>query len=483
MKTIKYRIQIIIIFISILTICTPIKAQVVGFVGKQAVKQGAKYTLKQTAKQFAKEAAKKSAIKSATKTLSKEAIQETTELAAKKVASEMVQTASTKIVKEIIESGTKKQIKKRMTSKLVKDSGEEVFENMIKKTTREEVEKLAREGGKRIAFNTSKNINKTVLNEVAQKEAIEKALNKRAADEWLKYSGGKATMNKLLLDDIADNPQLRKLFSNNPQLLEPYCNMIGSNYRKDITMLRYLGNNANNARKMYYKAPRKREWLSGNDLSYQDISGVNGNKTIILHKSTGEILGYQTGNAKDGYIIELTKTSNPLGDLYPMSNTTYRGSNFTLTTDRYGRAIRMKYSADKNVKKASRDKNHIGKIKSYKSDYDVLGNQKSRTGTYDDVAGHIQPDSWGGESNFLNIVPQNNKMNAKGLWKDSEMAGLRAAKKGGNVVREIVLEYPDKTTLRPSAMKVTQTLNGKIQKVKGQNMNGVVFKNEMVKIN
>ena len=73
-------------------------------------------------------------------------------------------------------------------------------------------------------------------------------------------------------------------------------------------------------------------------------------------------------------------------------------------------------------------------------------------------------------------------MNAKGLWKDSEMAGLRAAKKGGTVVREIVLKYPDRATLRPSSMSVTQTLNGKIQKVKGKMMDGVVFKNEMVKV-
>lgn len=58
-------------------------------------------------------------------------------------------------------------------------------------------------------------------------------------------------MNKLLLDDIAENPHLRKLFSNNPQLLESYCNMAGSNYRKDITMLRYVGENANKARENY----------------------------------------------------------------------------------------------------------------------------------------------------------------------------------------------------------------------------------------
>lgn len=484
MKTIKYKIYITTIFISLFTLFIPIQAQVIGFVGKQAVKQGAKSTLKQTAKQMAKGVARKNAITSATKILSKEAIQETTELTAKKVALEMVQTASTKSVKEIIESGAKKQIKKRMTSKLVKESGEEVLENVIRKTTKEEVRNLAREGQKRIAFNASNKVYKTVLNEVAQKEAIEKTLNKRAAEEWLKYSGGKEAMNKLLLDDIAENPHLRKLFSNNPQLLESYCNMAGSNYRKDITMLRYVGENANKAReKLYSRSPKKRVWLSGNDLTYQDIPGANEARTIIRHKDTGEILGYQTGNAKDGYIIELAKGNNPLGDLYPMSNTTYRGTNFTSTTDRHGRIIKMRYFADKNVTKASRDKNHIGKIKYYKSDYDVLGNQKFRTGTYDDIAGHIQPDSWGGESNFLNIVPQNNAMNAKGLWKDSEMAGLRAAKKGGNVVREIILEYPDKATLRPSTMKVTQTLNGKIQKVKGQMMDGVVFKNEMVKIN
>ncbi len=483
MKTIKSKIQVVIIFICLFTLSTPIHAQVMGIVGKQAVKQGAKATVKQTAKQVAKEAAKKSAIKSATKTLTKEVIQESTELATKKVALEIAETASTKTAREIIESGAKKQVKKTMTSKLAKEGGEEAVENIIKKTTKEEVENLAREGGKRIASNASKRVSKTTIGKVAQKEAIEKSLNKRAADEWLKITGGKESLNKLLLDDIADNPQLRKLFTNNPEYLKSYCNMSGSIYRTDITMLRYVGNNANKARKMYFKSPKKRAWLSGDDLTYQDISGINGKRTAIRHKETGEIFGYQTGNAKDGYTIELTKTNNPLGDLYPMSNTTYRGANFSLTTDRYGRTARIRYTADKNVQKAKRDKNHIGKVKYYKSDYDVLGNQKPRTGTYDDVAGHLQPDSWGGESNFLNIVPQNNKMNAKGLWKDSEMAGLRAAKKGGTVVREIVLKYPDRATLRPSSMSVTQTLNGKIQKVKGKMMDGVVFKNEMVKVN
>lgn len=89
-----------------------------------------------------------------------------------------------------------------MTSKLVKESGEEVLENVIRKTTKEEVRNLAREGQKRIAFNASNKVYKTVLNEAAQKEAIEKTLNKRAAEEWLKYSGGKEAMNKLLLDDM-----------------------------------------------------------------------------------------------------------------------------------------------------------------------------------------------------------------------------------------------------------------------------------------
>lgn len=479
MKIIRKITFAIILCISFFTLYpySSIQAQVVGVIGKQAVKQNSKSLLKKSAKHITKNIAKKNAIKSSTKIFSKEAIQKTTELATKKTASKMMRIASTKTAKEIIESKATKQIKKKIGYKILKENNKKI----LKKSIKEETQKLALQGSKKIALKVSNKTTNELLKKMTQKEAIESILNKRAAEEWIKYSRGKEHLNKLLLDDITNSPQLRKLFSSNPQLLESYYNMAGSIYRKDITMLRYISENSNKARKMYYRSPRKRVWLSGSDLVYQDTPRLKGNKTLIRRKDTNEILGYQSGNAQDGYIIELTKNDNPLGDLYPMANTTYRGTNFIINTDRYGRVIRMRYSADKNVTKAIRDKNHIGKIKYYKSDYDVLGNQKTRTGTYDDVAGHIQPDSWGGESNFLNIIPQNNSMNSKGLWKDSEMAGLRAAKKGGIVVRDITIEYPNKATLRPSALIVTQTLNGKIQKVKGQMMNEVIFKNIMVK--
>lgn len=477
MKIINTMWRICTLWISLSVFANLAQAQVAGIVGKQAVKQSAKTALKETAKQTAK----KQVTKSVTKKITKKAFQESAERASKTVTFEVTQTAATKTAKELFERSALRTGKKKAAAKLTKAGGEEVIESAIKKTANQEVKKLAQEGGKKIAAKRAKKMTVSTMSEIAQKEELERRLNKRAVEVWEKHAAGKSSLNKLLLNDIAENPQLANLFSKNPQLLESYYNLSGSACRTDITMLRYVGGNADKARIMYYRPPKKRVWLSGNDLVYKDVQGQYGKRTMICHKQTGEILGYQTGNAKDGYYIELTKDNNPLTDLFLMPNTTYKGSNFSASTDRYGRVIRLQAYADKNVVKSSRDKAHIGRIREYKKDYDVFGNQKKRTGTYDDISGHLQPDSWGGESNFLNIIPQNNEMNAKGLWKNSEMAGLKAAKKGGEVVRDMKVEYPDRVSLRPSKIIVTQTVNGQIQKVNGRMMNNVVFENVLVK--
>ena len=226
---------------------------------------------------------------------------------------------------------------------------------------------------------------------------------------------------------------------------------------------------------MYTRGPKNRRWLTGNDLILEDVSG----QTFIRQKGTGRLLGKLEGNTKDGLIVKIHGNSDPaLLDLYPMRNTTYMYGNCSWTTDNFGRPYIIKMRANSGIAMGGRDKDFIARVKRFKTDYDINGNQLSAKGNnYNDIAGHIVPDSWGGPSNGINIVPQDALMNNSGLWKKSELQGLNFARQGNAVERTVVLKYSDNFTQRPSSFKVTQTVNGKFDTVQGVEMNGVELSN------
>ncbi len=226
---------------------------------------------------------------------------------------------------------------------------------------------------------------------------------------------------------------------------------------------------------MYIRSPKNKRWLTGNDLVLEDEAG----STIIRQKSTGRLLGKLEGNAADGYTVKIHGNSDPaLLDLYPMRNTTYQYGNCSWKTDNFGRPYIVKMRANSGIAVGGRDKDFIGRVKKFKTEYDTNGNPISATNKkYDDIAGHMVPVSWGGPSNGINIVPQDAVMNNAGIWKSSELQGLNLAKQGNAVERTIVIKYSDNLTQRPSSFNITQTVNGKYDIVHGKEMKGIELSN------
>ena len=471
MKTIDKILLQVLVAVCLILISLPVQAQVAGYVGKQAVKQGVKQAVKHTAKQ----SVKKYALKSVARKASREVMQEMCEAGAKKAARKTLAKTAAISSKEMMEAGVKKSLVKRAVRKAVVKNADDVVEAGIRRSVQREGRKLALEGSRKLAMQVPGVVMKRSARQEVSEEMLEKALGRRAAREWAQIVQGNAAKSQVLYDDMVRIPQLRKALTENPALLKSYDNMIESACRTDISVLRYASHNADKARLyMYPMGRRKKEILWGNDLVYKDVNG----KTQVLNAKTGELLAYQSGNAREGYVVQLVKTrENPMLDMYPMSNATYVEPGVVTKTDRYGRVVQKVITIDENVVKAPRDKAHIARARDFKNEIDVQGFQKPRKGVNNDVAGHIQSASCGGESNLLNIFPQNKKMNGSGLWYVSEKEGVKAAKRGGVVVRTIDFKYPDRLDQRPGQVFVSQTLNGEVQRVKGTLMDKVELQN------
>lgn len=467
MKDIKFLFCIVFIY----WLVFPIQAQIGKTIAKESVKQVTKSTIKS--------AVKESMQKSVITDFRKEVLEKMLQKRAKESAQNIMLHGSSQMLTRQAREKLGKEGAETLAKKTVRNVRNDVLAQETKQVATRSVRSLAQEAEFRLVTPmriTSRMMMEKHLKSEVKEAALEKMLGKRATEIWRKQVGGDVAKEKILLEDLRQNPQLRNLFTNNPAYLESYHNMIASVYRKDITMLRYWGNNADKMKLIYQRSPKNREWLKGNDFLCVDIN----NKTQIQSKSSGKLLGYLEGDVKRGYTIRLYSVeNNPLKDLYPLANTTYINGNILSQTDLKGRLIYSEAKIESSVIKGGRDKDYIRRVKEYKSNYDTEGFQKRRTGTvYDDIAGHVIPDSWGGGSDFLNIVPQNRKMNGGGLWKASEDYGRKAAQKGHEVVRKITIEYPDKVSQRPSVMRVTQTVDGSIQNVKGTFMSNQLFINE-----
>lgn len=410
---------------------------------KQEVKQAAKAGVKQTVKAEIKETAKAEA-KQIVKSESRQAIK-----------AEMKQAVKTE-VKNAVKAETKTAIKT--------ESGQIVKKEVSLTTSRS----LNNDLGKKAFSSFNKNSGKKVT--------LEQSLKKDVLQSWEKYAGSSLEKKEILRMDLQQKPELITAFNKNPQLLEIYHNFINSpKYRTDITLLRYGENNASKTSLMYVRGPRNRIWLTGNSITLEDNAGF----TAIRQKETGRLLGYLEGNINDGYIVKIHGNSNPaLLDLYPMRNTTYLYGNCSWTTDNLGRPYIVKMRANKGTAVGGRNEGYIKKVKQFKTEYDVNGEQIKANGMkYDDIAGHIAADGYGGPSCGINIVPQNATMNNSGIWKSSEIHGLNLAKQGNAVERTIVIKYPDNLSQRPSSFSVSQTVNGKYDIVNGTEMKNVELLN------
>ena len=300
---------------------------------------------------------------------------------------------------------------------------------------------------------------KKTSNQIADAKAVRKAaLSNIKNDIQLFSSKLSPKAFKRLQKDVVKNPDLLKELKRNPSAVKVYENALATKYGNNISFIRYWSNNAN---KFYDKGLK--QFGKGEDIIFKDVNGI----TEITDKSgakLGKIIDKFDGNQ---YVIDLTKAEkNTLANLYPMANSKYIRGNTVYLTDKYGRVVECRVTIDKNVKVFGRDKNQIARIRNAKSQYDVDGNQVSNITTNDD-GGHLVADSWGGDSDFLNIVPQNSKMNIGGQWKSSEISGLQLAKKGNKVERIIQVKYPDNKSLRPSGFVLEQKVNGSNSVVDG----------------
>ena len=254
-----------------------------------------------------------------------------------------------------------------------------------------------------------------------------------------------------LRKDVLNKSYLIKELKRNPNALRVYDNALASTFRDDITFLRYW---ANNADKLYDKGFK--QFGKGENIVFKDIRGA----TEISDQYGNKLGKIIKGNGSEKYVIDLTNAErNTLANLYHMSNTKYIRGNQSFLTDEYGRVIECRVKIDKSVQAFGRDRNMIKKIRDVKNQYGTDGTQLGKIRTTDD-GGHLVADSWGGQSDFLNIVPQNSQVNQSGIWKTSEINGLNLAKEGNVVERIIKLDYPNSKTLRPSKFWLNQQVNG-----------------------
>ena len=470
-----------LLFLMFCLCCSSLQAQV----GKVIVKE----TTKEIVKKSVKNSLKKSAAKSSSKKLTREVIEHEMRNNARSMASDLISDKARDRVlkqgaKEVFKSSGKSVGKTMVRERLKKEgleyTGKEAIELGAKKSLSTETKGLMREAENHYARKTT---NKVAVKAAAEgientmeHQMLSKALNKRALEEWYKLAGKDLPKSRILLRDIEDIPELARRFSKDPGLLASYYDKIGSAYRKDITLLRYTAYNSDHlVGKVYERQNRARTMLQGKNLEFIDYK----NRTFIRQKGKDEVLGSLEGNAKDGYIIRMANgmDNNPLTNMYLLKNTTYVFNNKLYKTDLYGRVQEVTVRINQTVKPAGRAESYIAKVRNFKNAYDTQGNQVPIYGHTNDIAGHVVADSWGGESTFMNIVPQNGKLNGSGLWKSSEGQGLKLAQNGHEVVRTIRMEYPDKMTQRPSGFRVTQLVDGEIHNVNGQRMANVFFEN------
>lgn len=438
-----------------------------GAVVKQAVKQEAKQAAKAGVKQ-----AVKAEIKQAVKSEVKQVVKSEAKQAIKAEMKQAVKSEVKQAVKSEVKQAAKAEVKQAVKAE-VKQGVKAETSQLVKKEASATATHTLNSDLKKKSFSA---YNKNAQRALQKGEiALNQSLKKEALQSWEKYAGKSIEKKEILRADLQQRPELIEAFNKNPQLMEIYHNFIGSSkYRTDLTLLRYGQNNAGKTSLLYQRAP-KRTWLTGNGITLEDRAGA----TIIRQKDTGRLLGKLEGNIKDGYRVTIHGNSDPaLLDLYPMRNTTYVYGNCSWTTDNFGRPYIVKMKANNGISLGGREDGHIGRVKNFKTDYDVNGEPMKATGNkYDDIAGHMAPDSWGGTSCGINIVPQNATMNNSGLWKSSERQGLNLAKQGNAVERTIEIKYPDNLSQRPSSFKITQTVNGKYQIVNGTEMNGVEMLN------
>lgn len=490
MKIFKILLTILLLGLSVQNTGNSSYAAEPGIVGKIAAKKSAKSAAKkQVEKKFAKELAEKSLKKSTPSIMVKKIPYITTITAAEK------KEFTSKGVKEFMEEDVEK-VMKEFGEAAVRKGGKELASNAMTKSVREYTSRIARKDAilaerKEMIDLSRKELSEKIGKESSEKlsknesERVTKNVIKGASDELSKKIGPAATdyFRKIcgkdadkyyakLLEDVAGNKELAKAISKRPELLNTYLNLIESDVRKDVTILRYFNYGASKYAQKLQRLAGK--YGDGTDLIIKTEGGVN----RIYKKGTGAFLGTIEGDARKGYTVICSEEERTLLNLYSLKNTTYKCGPNTWKTDEYGKVIYARSEIVGPLKKVEgRDKQLQRDVVTLKNGYDVNGNAVKRRKGFnpnDDEGGHIIALQNGGTNDMINIVPQSAKMNRNyggktvmdKLWRESEkqLNDKIKDKNVGVVVSERWLEYPDKIGQRPSSIKIRHTADGKVMK-------------------
>lgn len=436
-------------------------AQLGKMAGKAAVKSAVKAEMKAAVKSTVKSGVKRQAVKTATRQSAKVVLER-----------EGKQAAARSLGKGALSTAGKGAAGKALKAEATRGASEVAGKAAARKTGG----KVAAEEAKTVEKKSFSSLAKERLGKGAAKpveKQIGNSLSKRALEEWKAVSKGSAEMSTVLAKDLGASTEFANAINKNPALLKNYANLIGSpRYRTNLTVLRYANYNSNKMYGMYTMRKGGHKWLSGDDLVFRD----KGNVTVITQKGSDIVLGEMEGEAGKSLVV---RNAHPdLLNLYPMRNTKYIYQNCEWVTDNLGRPRTATVRIDKSLAKAKREKEFIGRVKTYKEQYNADGSMKASFGkTEEDIAGHLAPDAYGGPSCAINIVPQKATVNGSGVWKISEDDALRKAKSGSEVTRRIELVYDDGQSLRPAGFKLTQRIDGEVAEYGGQRLDGLFISN------
>lgn len=477
MRTSKPTILFVLLCSLCIAITSTADAQIVGKLLKRTAKKSLKTAIvEKTTKEIAEDIAVKAVGKEfgediATRVLAREAAQNSIKRGAKREATqrltgEVLESNADNILikslgREAAEHGVSRiahsattEITQRVTSKSIAESSQRAVQKAIKKSSEQATKRVVLDAGQQALESQLKDIVGSGANKV---------LRDKCSKESLEHC------SKQLLKDVAADPALAQHIKRNPQFVNSYLQAIDApSVRTDIKMLRYLHNGADK----FVDAGYLKKWGKGADLIFKEQNGV-----CKIFDTNSDFLGEIVKTTDNKIVIHCSAKNRKLLNLYPISNATYICDNHKWTTDRYGRVCQAYYTVTGREKILAREagKSITTSVRDLKNRHNRLGLMTSNKLPLADDGGHLIPRSAGGTNDAINIIPQNQKSNRGGVWKQCENAATskKAAKMGKSINCKIDLYYNDDMSLRPSSASRTHTIDGQAQRLK----NGVTIQN------
>ena len=446
-------------------------------VSKQAKKEVIEKTTKELAEEMAEKSAKEWTRKSLAKRGARRVARSTSESAIRvfreEGAEKVMRAEVRKLSREVVESAAQKGLKVSAVHRGAALAGKE-YAHLARREVVQESERLV---SRKMRAACVERMERNEISRLAVKEGVEavvedrgeSALGKTAARVWKEIAGEAGeSATRQLLEDIGDNMAVRKIFQRNPELLKAYYRMGNSACRTDITMLRYMDYGAGKYGRAFPKLGKA--WGLEDNLFIRNESGVN-----RIYNKAGEYLGTISGEARTGYLIECSAKNRTLLNVYPLGNASYVCEGNLWKTDQLGRVIYAR------TIRTGRVTNVVGRNTQLQKDVLTLKNSTTSAGNavssmqrhVNDEAGHLIALSHGGTNDFINFVPQHNRINRNAgafaaeerAWFLSEHSMTNALKNGDSVEREVFLNYRGNNTLRPDSFEITRRLNGDIDAV------------------